>query len=84
MPVQELPDGALQGRSEVLNLDLRWNRGRLEWYDPATGLHIATLEDERSARIQAEVRADSAETRAESAETRIHELEEELRRLRGS
>ena len=84
LPIWELPDGVLQGYSEILNLNLRWHRGRLEWHDPDTGLHIATLEDERSARIQAEVRADSAETRAESAETRIHELEEELRRLRGS
>ena len=84
LPLQELPDGVLQGYSEVLNLNLRWNQGRLEWYDPDTGLHIATLEDERSARAQAEARAVNAETRAESAETRVRELEEEIRRLRGS
>lgn len=77
LPIQELPDGVLQGYSEVLNLNLRWNNGRLEWYDPDTGLHIATLEDERSARIQ-------AETRAQSAEARVRELEEEVRRLRES
>ena len=77
LPIQELPDGVLQGYSAVLNLNLRWNRGTLEWFDPETGLHIATLEDERSARIQAEARAENAETRA-------RELEEELRRLRES
>ena len=58
LPIQELPDGVLQGYSAVLDLNLRWNDGHLEWYDPATGLHIATLEDERSARIQAEARAE--------------------------
>ena len=91
LPIQELSDGVLQGYSAVLNLNLRWNRGTLEWYDPDTGLHIATLEDERSARAQAEARVENAETRAEtaetravSAETRVHELEEEIRRLRGS
>ena len=84
LPIQELPDGVLQGYSAVLNLNLRWNSGRLEWYDPDTGLHIATLEDERSARVQAEARATSAETRAENAETRVRELEEEIRRLRGT
>ena len=91
LPIQELTDGVLQGYSAVLNLNLRWNRGTLEWYDPDTGLHIATLEDERSARAQAEARVEnaetravSAETRAETAETRVHELEEEIRRLRGS
>ena len=47
----------------------------LEWYDPATGRHIVTFDDERAARIQ-------AETRAESAEARNREIEEELRRLR--
>ena len=98
LPIQELSDGVLQGYSAVLNLNLRWNRGTLEWYDPDTGLHIATLEDERSARVHAEARAETAETRAvsaetraetaetraETAETRVHELEEEIRRLRGS
>ena len=70
LPIREHSDGVLQGYSAVLNLNLRWNRGRLEWHDPDTGRHIATLEDERSARIE--------------AETRVDELEEELRRLRES
>lgn len=68
MPIEEVEDGVLQGYSAVLNLHLRWNRGQLEWHDPATGRHIATFEDERAARLQAEARA--------------RELEAELRRLR--
>ena len=46
-------------------LDIRWHDGRLEWYDPATGQHIVTFEDERA--------------RADAAENRVRELEEELR-----
>ena len=81
--VANLAGGILQGSSDVLGLDLRWHDGRLEWYDPKTGRHIATFDDERAARIQAETRVESAEARADTAEARSRELEEELRRLRG-
>ena len=88
--IEQLAGDILQGRSDVLNLDLRWHDGLLEWYDPETGRHIATFDDERAARIQAETRvesaearADTAEARADTAEARTRELEEELRRLRG-
>ena len=95
--IASLAGDILQGRSDVLGLDLRWDDGQLEWYDPETGRHIATFDDERAARIQAETRVESAEARAFDervraederkarlrAETRSRELEEELRRLRG-
>ena len=77
MEIEGLSDNLLQGHSDVLELDIRWHAGRLEWYDPETGRHIATFDDERAARMQ-------AETRAERAEARNRELEEELRRLRGN
>ena len=67
--IDELPDGSLQGHSDILNLDLRWTDGQLVWYDPATGEPIVSLESEREARVQ--------------AEDRVRELEEEIRRLRG-
>ena len=67
--IANLTDDTLQGHSEVLDLDIRWHAGRLEWYDPETGRHIVTLDDVRAARIR--------------AEARTRELEEELRRLRG-
>jgi len=67
--IDELPDGSLQGHSAILNVDLRWVGGRLGWYDPTTGEHIATMESEREARIQ--------------AESKIQELEDQLRQLRG-
>ena len=71
-----LPKTSSRGHSDVLDLDTCWHDDRLEWYDPSTGRHIVTLEDERAARIQ-------AESQIETAEGRIRELEEELRRLRG-
>ena len=42
--IEEPEDGVLQGYSEVLGLNVRWERGRLEWRDPATGQPIASLE----------------------------------------
>ncbi len=74
--IEELPGGVLQGYSRVLNLNLRWEEGRLAWHDPATGRPIATLEDEWRERLREQ------EGRVQ-AEARNRELEEELRRLQG-
>ena len=68
LPMEELPDGSVQGFSDALNLHLRWEQGEMVFVDPSTGRRIATLEDERA--------------RAEAAEARVRELEEQLRRLR--
>ena len=65
--IDELDDGVLQGYSPILNLNLRWAHGQLEWHDPATGLHIATFDSERAGRRY--------------AEARVKELEAELQRL---
>ena len=70
--IQSLDGGILQGYSEVLNLILRWEEGRLGWYDPANGRHISTFRDERAARTAAE----AART---AAEARIQELERQLK-----
>ena len=85
LEIEELPDGSLQGYSPVLDLNLRWEQGELVFYDPATGRRIATLEDERAARIaEQEARAAAeAEINTEreariAAEARVRELEELL------
>ena len=70
--VEELPDGAVQGYSQALDLRLRWEEGILGWFDPATDRHIPTVGSERD-------RAERAEARARIAEARIRELEAELR-----
>ena len=72
IPIEMIDRGTHQGYSTALNLYLRWEQGRLGWYDPATGQHITRFSDERA-------RADRAEARAEAAEARISELEDELR-----
>ena len=74
--IERLSEDTLQGHSDVLDLDIRWHAGHLEWYDPETGLHIVTFDDERA-------RADNERAARLRAEARNRELEEELRRLRG-
>ena len=88
--IEQLAGDILQGRSAVLGLNIRWHDGRLEWYDPGTGRHIATFDDERARADDERTRANDERARADSerearlrAETRNRELEEELRRLRG-
>ncbi len=83
--VSDWGDGVLRGYSAALDLDWRWEDGRLGCHNPATGEHIATFESERLARLAAEARADNAEAqrnaereRADNAEYRIRELEEQL------
>ena len=78
--IEELPDGSLQGYSAALGLNLRWTGGELVFYDPATGRPIATLADEREARIAAQEARIAAEEARAAAEARVRELEEQLRR----
>ena len=68
IPIEHLPDDILQGYSQVLNLNIRWDHGQLGWLDPQTGREIPTFEQERESRL--------------AAEAQVRELEEELRRLR--
>ena len=75
--IDEIAEGVLQGYSGVLNLNIRWVRGQLEWHDPATGRHIPTFDAERS-------RADAERVARRYAEARLRELEAELRRLRNA
>ena len=69
--IEELPDGGLQGYSAALNLNLRWERGELVLYDPATNRSILTYEDQQA-------RADTEQARADAAEARVRELEARL------
>ena len=90
LPTELLPDGVVQGYSPVLDLHLRWEEGRLVWHDPATGRPIASLAEEREARIRSDERAEVergsrilAEERARADREYARELEAELRRWRG-
>ena len=80
MDIEELPGGGLQAYSSVLDLNLRWERGELVFYDPATGRPIATLEDERARADTAEAELNAEREARIAAESRVRELEELLRR----
>ena len=73
LPIETLEDESLQGYSAALNLFLRWENGQLGWYDPATGRHILTFDDERA-------RAEQEQAARLAAEARVRELEAELAR----
>ena len=79
-PSKRIGSDDLEGYSAVLNLYLRWERGHLGWYDPATGEHIVRFDDERAGRLAEREGRMAAEARAEASEARIRELEAELER----
>lgn len=79
IPIAELAEDVLQGYSQALNLYLRWVRGELEWHDPATGRHIATMTDERARADRAEAELSAERDALVAAQTRIAELEERFR-----
>ena len=84
IPIERVSEDILQGYSAVLDLNIRWHDGQLEWYDPATGRHIVTFDDERARADDERVRADDERAARLQAEARVRELEEELRQIRGS
>ena len=73
----------LWGHSEVLNLDVCWEYGKLRWWDPVARRYLQTHEEEAEGRIVAEAARMAAEADREAALTRVRELEEELRRQGG-
>ena len=78
IPIETLEEGVHQGYSPMLDLNIRWSRGQLEWRDPRTGEPIPNQEHER----QAKERALRAEERALRAEERALRAEERERRAR--
>ena len=90
--ITELPDGGLEGYSEVLDLYLRWENGWLSWHDPETGRAIMDLAEmqhiveterqarltERQARLEAERRGE-AERQARLEAERREETERQAR-----
>ena len=72
----------MQGRSDLLNLVLRWDNGDLHWIDPATNKHIPTFDAEREGRLAEREGRRAAELRASAAEAQVRALQDELRRLK--
>ncbi len=70
--ILEIEPDHFHGHSEVLNLDLCWDHGKLRWFDPAPGQHLLLVAEELNA-LAAERQARIA------AEARVRELEDQLR-----
>ena len=70
-PIRSEPDGLVWGNSEVLGLDLCWDRKILRFRDPKTGLYLPDAEDMKRERDAAEARVVSTEVRAEVAENML-------------
>ena len=83
-------DGLPRAHSPLLNLDLRWEEGRLRFYDPASGRWLENNAESIARAEVAEARVEAAEALAEgerdariAAEARVAKMEAEIRRLRG-
>ena len=99
-PIQivRVDEDRLWGHSDVLNLDLCWEYGKLRWWDPATRSYLLTHEEEAEGRAAAEeARTVAEQTRLaetsarmaaeadrDAALARVRQLEEELRRRGGA
>ena len=82
-------DGMVWGHSQVLGLDLCWERGHLRFYDPVAGEYLPDLAEAKAqldaavvALADAEARADAEAQRANAEAQRADAAEAELRRLR--
>ena len=76
IPLRYESDGSVWAHSEVLNLDIWWMEGELQFRDPLDGEWLLSHEEEAE-------RADWERAGRARAEARVAELEAELRRLRG-
>ena len=79
----QVDDYRFWGHSDVLNLGVCWEHGRLRWWDPSAQRYLQTHEEEAEAKIAAESYRMAVEAARDAALARIQELETELRRLRG-
>ena len=79
IPIDTLEDGALQGYSPVLDVLLRWEDGKLFWYNPATGQHIDTFQSLEQRLQQAEHGRQTLEAQLEDERRARRQLEAQLR-----
>ena len=78
MPVHWTDEGDYRGHSPILNLELRWESGRLLWFDPVAQLYLPSYNE---AIDVSEGRRIAAEEQRDAAEARVRELEEQLHQL---
>ena len=81
IPVVTDQDGVLRGYSEALGLELRWERGTLRFWDPATDQYLPDLTETKAQRDIAIAQWEAEAEARQAAEDRVRQLESELRRL---
>ena len=80
--LEYISEGVIRGYSNVLELYLCWEYGRLRFYDPKRGEYLRSL-GEQAIRADAEaVRADAEAIRADAEAVRADAEAAEVRRLR--
>ena len=77
--IERTPDGVIWGHSEVLELDVCWDNGRLRFYDPSAGVYLPNAEELKSELDTEKAGRLEAEARAADAEATISQLREQLR-----
>ena len=88
IPLHRTPDGVIRGHSEILGLDVCWDRGITRFRDPSTGEYLPDNREMKEARDAAETQRDIAEAERDAeragriaAEAELSRLREQLRQM---
>ena len=82
IPITREQDGVIRGHSEILGLDVCWDRGITRFRDPSTGEYLPDNREMKEARDAAETQRDIAETERDAERAGRIAAEAELSRLR--
>ena len=80
IPIRREPDGVIWGHSQVLGLDVCWDRGQLRFHDPSSGDYLPNAEELKDQRDAAEAERDTERARRLAVEAEVRRLRERLRR----
>ena len=87
IPLSTTDDGVVWGHSQVLGLDVCWDKGRPRFYDPGEGEYLLdyaellALSDATMAALsESAARADAETLRANDAEAELRRLREQMGR----
>lgn len=82
IPLSTTDDGIVWGHSQVLGLDVCWDKGRPRFYNPSAGEYLLDYHELLAQRDTATASLANYAARAEAETRRANEAEAELRRLR--
>lgn len=79
IPATPLSENAFSLHSNILQLDLHWQDGKLHFYNPETDKYLLTYDEVEDARLAVEQQAAHERAARLAAEARIVELEAQLK-----